>query len=381
MIKGNIRAAKKHFLLATIIVLLNSCASSVKISDKENLDETIRILSQKLIKDPGNHKYATNLVKIYQEANQLSYNRVAELRKENRPDSWEQMVSEYSTINKRQETVRAISPIVIDGQQQQLPIQDVNTEIAETKAKIAEYYYTHAKKILLENNKNSCQKAFTEFEKARQYSAQHSDLAQFQNDAKEKGIFHILISTLNNSAFPLSDDYLKNNIKLELQDLNTEWIKYYDQKDNRSDYDCRIIIELKEIKITPAKTTTTVRNETKTIAVGCNNRFDVITCALEEASQEKIAHIEGNTIFLQDSSKRIILTKPFAVDYSFKFSSYVAEGDNSLLSEKMRELLKTNPKPIPFPTDHELVNEAIKSLNKAVTNIILNTQASVNNTL
>src|SRR4030042_3703543 len=135
----------KKFIPAILAVaILSSCASSTKLMQKGRYDEAINKAARALMKKPGRTNDARTLDKAYQLANELDEDRINFLKQEGNPESWDEVVARYSNMKNRQNTVRAVLPLNIDGQQINYRMIDYDQEIINAKGKAAEYFYNNA---------------------------------------------------------------------------------------------------------------------------------------------------------------------------------------------------------------------------------------------
>ena len=87
---------------------------------------------------------------------------------------------------------------------------------------------------------------------------------------------------------------------------------------------------------------------------------DDLTATVTDHKLSKTATIDGKVFFIDPKSKRTLLIMPFKVSSNFEHSYSTIEGAQEACSEQTLERL--NKKPVPFPTDESLLEDAEEKL-------------------
>ncbi len=94
----------------------------------------------------------------------------------------------------------------------------------------------------------------------------------------------------------------------------------------------------------------------------------IISCNISEVYQNKKAIIAGTLDFINNSSGQLVKTDPITSENFFEFRSATGFGDTSILKPETKA--KLGKKPIPFPSNFEMILAAGQTLKGMVKNII-----------
>ena len=81
-----------------------------------------------------------------------------------------------------------------------------------------------------------------------------------------------------------------------------------------------------------------------------------VTATVTDHKLSKSATVEGKVKFSDPRNKRMLLTMPFKMTSNFEHNYSTVEGSQEACSEQTLESLKK--KPVPFPTDESLIQDA-----------------------
>ena len=81
-----------------------------------------------------------------------------------------------------------------------------------------------------------------------------------------------------------------------------------------------------------------------------------LTATVTDHNLNKSATVKGKVVFIDPRSKRMLLTYPYEVSSNFNYTYTTVEGSRDACSDQTLERLKQ--KPVPFPTDESLIEDA-----------------------
>lgn len=376
------------FILISSLFILIACVSSKSLLDKGRYDEAIEKAVKKLKKSPQNKKEINVLEHAYKLANEHDINRINLLKKEGDPKSWNEIFIRYEQLNKRQNFVGTLPQNIL------LKIGynkiDYDQEIINAKRNAAEYFYVHAQKLLESNIKSEIRKAYAELMKVKEYYPNYKDVDQLIYKAKELGTAYVYFTINNSSNAQLPPDFEDMLTDLSLYQFNDMWIYFENKKIPGRNYDYTIKVDIKSITISPEKISEKQEIETKTIDDGWQYVLDekgnvkkdsagndikikktkTIMCKVIETSLHKAAKIMGTIEFIDNNNSNTILKEPVTADSFFDYVWYNANGDLNALSSETRKKIEKSPKPIPFPSDLEMISLAGNVLKRMTKDIV-----------
>jgi len=93
-------------------------------------------------------------------------------------------------------------------------------------------------------------------------------------------------------------------------------------------------------------------------------KYKTVQCALIQTVQRKACRIDGDVELIQANPNKVIKKDPIGSSSSFEHVSARALGDLQALSPQQLE--RTKSKPVPFPSDIEMVIRSTDNLKMAI---------------
>ena len=376
---------KKIIVFTVTAMLIAGCASSLKQLQRGNYDEAIKTAVKKLRVNPTDQEQIKVLDKAYLLANQQDHDRIKFLKEEGSPYNWDEIFERYSKLKARQTLVITVLPLQLGAQIIDYEYIDYDSEIILAKRKAADYFWNHATELMNKGDKESYRQAYYEFQKAKEYAGNISNINKLIKEAHWNGISRVFVSFENKTLLNLPDQFKKELIDFGVTDFNSEWVEFHTT--NPSDnvyYDYFTIINLKIIEVSPDQIQQNDRMESKEIEDGWEYVLDengnvvkdsegndvkipkkrTISCTLIETHQYKAAKLEGDVELVQNKPRKVIKQVPIGAESIFEHVSARAIGNINALSDESKELLKN--KSIPFPRDLDLIIDGTETFKKSI---------------
>ncbi len=379
---------KTIFFLLFASLFLFSCSNTEKLIRKGQFDRAFQVSLHRVIRHPDKAKEVNSLITAYNKAQQRDNDYIIMLRKQGTPDIWDNVFDAYRRMDSRQNQIKPVLPLKINGQTQNISLVNYQNEIVEAQKKAAEYYYVHGKKLLATNNKDKARQAYYEFEKTKKYYVNYKDVNDLINQAYSKGIRHVSIfvenkSLVNFSNF-LNEELSKKLLDLNVPSFNSKWVQYHTYIKNPPVQDYSVIIQFQKLFALPGSTNQKSYNKEKEIENGWqyvldNNgnvmkdslgndikvpKIEKIFCNVTEVHLHKEAHVAGKIIFYDNEHHTELKYLPIGADQVFDYVYATANGDLRALDEKTKKLI--NKKPLPFPPTPIMINDAFNTLKVAI---------------
>lgn len=379
---------KTSFLyLALFVFFLGGCVSSRKQFQRGNYDEAIRISVKKLHKNPDKEKEILNLDRAYKYAVQRDIERIAFLKKSGQPEIWDEIFSIYAVLKNRQEKVRVLPQQILSAIGFQL--QNYDNDIIEAKKKAAEFLYAHSLKLLENKDKACARQAYDQLMKVKSYYSTYKDVDLYIQKALQMSTTYVLFTMKNNTGIPLPPSFESELQKISLADLDSKWLRFETQKVNGRDYDYIILLNMRVIEATPEGVKEIHYTESKEVPDGFQYVLDshgnvmkdslgndikipktkTISCNIIETQQNKAVTISGTIDFINLTNSQVIKTDPITSQFFFNHMYAVAQGNFEALKPETRE--KLNLRPVPFPTDFDMILRAGDIIKDMSRNIIM----------
>jgi len=238
----------------------------------------------------------------YHQANQADHERIMELKSKGSPDAWPEIFERYCSIKGRSDEMAHFPPEV-KRELRFMPL-DLNDELTQARNKAEAYLAAKAGQVL---------------------SGQTPDV-----DEADRLIRHL--ERVNRDNKQIND--------LKLKSLARRY----------GDISRMMHIEVFERQVGPN------RDET----VSFKESQGGMTATVTDHKLSKTATIKGKVNFIEPKKRRIVFSMPYEVSSNFEHTYSTIEGPQAACSAQTLENLKR--KPVPFPTDESLIEDARNKL-------------------
>ena len=376
-------------LIALLIgVFFFSCKSSQKELQSGNYEQAFLKSVKKLQKKPDDREQAEIFKLSYRKANQQNLDRISYLKMSGEPNAYDEIYSNLKSLERRQRLAETVLPIRAGGQTVNFEHINYNKQLIEAKNAAADYHYRKGLE-LIKGDKDAAKKAYYEFETVRKYSSNYEDIDRLQLEAKEKGTTSVLLVPVNKTYSQLSKKFLANLVDFGMQEMDKDWIRYYNTPQKKY-YDYNIFISINKVYISPEDTKEAKELVKKQVKDGFRyildakgnvmkdslgndikvDKFKTISCTVTQKTQSKSARIEAKVEYQDNKTRRIIASFPAFGDDEFGYVSAMANGDLNALDEEKRKTV--GKAPIAFPSDTDMLDYAGDKLKEKIKTIVVN---------
>ena len=375
----------KYFgiLLLIVCFVFSACTSSEKLLEKGRYDQAIEKSVKSLRKDPGNSKELRVLKEAYKKANYFDNDRIDFLKNEGREENWVEIYNLYTSLETRQNRIETLPSQLLN----QFSLKDYDEELIASKENAAEVSYEKGLDYLNREDKKSARLAYHEFERVTYLYQDYKDVNKLMAEARFLGTTNVLFKIENNSEVLLPRDFDYELKKISLKELNDLWINYDTYADTALYYDYYIVLDLKDIRMSPESIDKKTFTETNEIQEGMKYVFDengnvkkdslgndirvpnmiTVTAEVTESRQHKHGYISGSIDYVDLNTDQLLKTENLSVEAVFEHYSTVAAGNEKALTDETRE--KIESRIVPFPSDETLLMDAaalLKDRSKAI---------------
>lgn len=368
----------------TFAFLVSSCASSSKLLQKGEYDKAIVKAAKILQKKPDKTNEINTLKKAYTLANNNDIDAIRQLKMSGQPDIFDKVVMYYNRLVHRQEIVERLPDQVLNAIG--FSYSDYSNELIKSKKKAAEFFYAHALSLLKTGDKMDARQAYNEFARVKDYFPVYLDVDNKMNEAYVSGTNNIIFIINNDSRTVLPEDFESELLKISLKKLNRQWLNFDTYIDENIDYDYSVFLTLRKIATSPERIKEAHYKETKEIEDGFDYLLDengnvkkdsagndikvpkirIISCHVTETQLHKSALVNGTLDFYDNTTNQLIKTQPIASEFIFDYRFATATGNLVALKKETKKIIGL--KPVPFPTDLQMIfdtNEDLKSKAKS----------------
>lgn len=380
-----------------LILIFTGCGSSKKQLEQGNYDAAIDKAVRELRRDPDDAKQIAILDRSYKIVNEQDNERIRLLKMEEKPANWDEIYQISRMLNDRQAKVRTVLPLNLNGKTIEYPYVDYMPEMVAAKRKSADFYYAHGNELMKSDLKDSYRQAYYEFMRAKEYMGDYEGINEKISESKYLGMSRVLITLQNRSIIKFDQDFEEDLLSLDLPRLNTEWVEYHTKDiDSNTQYDYFVNVTVRNVAVSPDQTTQHDDVVKKEVEDGFKYQLDkngnvmkdslgndikykkykTLQCALVETIQSKACQINGDVEVVQVNPNKILKKDPLGAQSDFEHISARAIGDIQALSQEQLE--RTKSKPLPFPSDMEMVFRCSDALKQAINGAIQNNRRFIN---
>lgn len=372
------------FLLITAL-LIAACGSSKKSLERGNYDSAIDQAVKKLRKDPGDNKQIAILERSYKIVNEQDDERIRFLKMEGKQENWDEIYLISKRMADRQTLVRSVAPLYMNGRTIDFPFVDYLPEMIAAKRKSADFYYAHGNELMKNGLKESYRQAYNEFVRAKEYVGDYEGIDNKIQEARYLGMSRVMVTLQNKSLIQFPPDFEEGILAIDLPRLNSQWVEYHTENlGGDTEYDYFVNILIRTIAVSPDQTLQRDSVIKRDVEDGFSYQLDqrgnvmkdslgndiktkkykTLQCALIETVQSKLCRIEGDVELLQLNPNKIIRKEPIGAESGFEHVSARALGDTGALNAT--QLAKIKVKPLPFPSDTEMIIRCTDILKRAI---------------
>lgn len=340
----------------------------------------------------GNQDYVYLLEEAFAKAKQRDLESLNLLIKENNPSNYERIFNLYSQLNNRQERIKPLLPLQLikEGRNAIFPMDDYSDEIIRSKNNLSGFLYANAKKLLDSKNKMDYRQAYDDLAYLEKLNPNYSDVRALMDEAQFKGTDFVHVYTKNetNMVIParLQDDLLN----FSTYGINDKWTVYHNNKQKGINYDFGMIVNFRQINISPEQVKEKQFVKEKQIKDGVKTLLDAngnvvkdslgnpikvdnmktITVSIYEFTQFKSCQVTAKVDYIDFRSNQLINAFPVTSEFIFDYIYANYNGDKRACEENYYQFF--DRRAVSFPSNEQMVYDTGEDLKAKLKGIITN---------
>jgi len=385
---------KKLLLIVTLTTTLIACSTRKQVEKSINTGNYDKAISDALdkLETNKNKKSKENYILMLQDAYIKAVDRdlssINYLKKDNNPESYQEIYQTYAGLNSRQEAIKPFMPLQINGKTTNFKFNDYSDEILKFRDETSDYLYEKGISLLDSDSKSMIREAYNTFSYIESINPNYEKTRELIEEAHLRGTNYVIVNIENqtNQIIPnrLEDDLLNFNT----YGLNQFWTVYHAYQQENLDYDYAMTLQLNRINISPEQIKEREIVREKEIVDGWKYKLDSkgnvmkdtlgndikidkiikVKARFSEFTQLKSTQVIGNVIYLDLKSNQLVDT--FSIESEFVFRNIYAafRGDKRALTKEDLNLL--NNRRVTFPTNEQMVYDTGEDLKIKLKKII-----------
>lgn len=340
----------------------------------------------------GKQDYVYLLEEAFAKAKQRDLESLNLLIKENNPINYERIYNLYNQLNNRQERIKPLLPLQLikEGRNAIFPMDDYSDEIIRSKNNLSGFLYANAKKLLDSKNKMDNRQAYDDLAYLEKLNPNYSDVRALMDEAQFKGTDFVHVYTKNetNMVIParLQDDLLN----FSTYGINDKWTVYHNNKQKGINYDFGMIVNFRQINISPEQVKEKQFVKEKQIKDGVKTLLDAngnvvkdslgnpikvdnmktITVSIYEFTQFKSCQVTAKVDYIDFRSNQLINAFPVTSEFIFDYIYANYNGDKRACEENYYQFF--DRRAVSFPSNEQMVYDTGEDLKAKLKGIITN---------
>ncbi|MBU3821613.1 hypothetical protein KO566_06045 [Flavobacteriaceae bacterium XHP0103] len=385
---------KRTILFLTVLIFINSCSTSKQIEravSVGNYDQAINDAIGKLRtnKDKKSKSdYIVMLQDAYNKATERDLNEIDFLKKDNNPENYIRIYDMYMGLHNRQERIKPLLPLYVNNKEVKLQMSNYDNQIIAYKDKSSEQLYNNASALLKSNNKMDSRFAFDQFQEIENINPNYKDVRQLMELAHQKGTDFVIVNMMNDTGKVIPTRLETDLLNFSTYGLNNLWTVYHNTPVDNIKYDYNMLVNLREINVSPEQIKERQLVKEKQIADGKKNLLDdngkavkdslgntiqidnmkTVRCEYYEFKQFKAVQVTGNVEYVNLNTKQLEDAFPVASEFVFEHIYATSQGDRRALDTDLLPFLQLRS--VPFPTEEQMIYDTGEDLKAQLKQII-----------
>ena len=386
---------KKIIALFSVIAFVYSCGvkqtqSMISEGDYDGaINRAIEGLSNNK-NAKGKQDYVYLLEEAFAKAKERDLRTIDLLIKDANPSKLEKLYNTYLQLNNRQERIRPLLPLQLLKEKRNalFPFDDYFDQIISSKNALAKHLYNNSKALLATNDKMNFRRAYDDFAYLETLSPGFKDVKKLMDEAQFKGTDFVNVYTKNETNMVIPVGLQNDLLDFSTLGLNDKWTVYHSNRQKGVTYDFGLIVNFRDIKITPEQIKEKQFIKEKQIKDGVKNLLDAngrvvrdslgkpikvdnfrtIKINIYEFTQFKACQITAKVDYIDFKTNQLIETFPLSSEFVFQniYANY--NGDRRASDENYYQYF--DRKAVPFPSNEQMVFDTGEDLKSKLKNII-----------
>ncbi|MEO4005129.1 hypothetical protein [Flavobacterium sp. CAU 1735] len=338
----------------------------------------------------GKQDYVYLLEEAFAKAKDRDLRTIELLVKDANPSKLEKLYNTYLQLNNRQERIRPLLPLrlIKENRNAIFPFDDYSDQIVSSKNALAKFLYDNSKALMATNNKLNYRRAYDDFAYLLTLSPNFKDVTKLMDDAQFKGTDFVNVYSKNETNMVIPVRLESDLLDFSTLGLDDKWTVYHSNRQKGITYDYGLIVNFRDIKISPEQIKERQFIKEKQIKDGVKNlvdangrvvrdslgkpvkvdNFRTIRIDIYEFTQFKACQVTAKVDYIDFKTNQLIDSFPLSSEYVFQniYANY--QGDRRACDDNYFKYF--DRKPVPFPGNEQMVYDTGEDLKAKLKNII-----------
>lgn len=389
---------KTNIIAFLISLILVGCGSSLKQSHRAlnsgDYNRSINISIDKLRKSKyskRNQHYVVVLEDSFRKITQKNIERIDYLKQEGNPDKLQEIYQLYENLDNIQKRIMPLLPLRVSREDREAVFQfsDYNDELLNSKLDLVDYLYGKANNSLSNaTSKLEFRQTFNDLAYLEKIYSGYKDVTQLMEEAHFRGTEFVEVRMINSSDKVIPKKLSEDLLNFDGFGINDFWTEYHSNPQKEIQYDSELLIQLREINISPEQVLErefvekrdvkdgweykkNKNGEVETDDKGNKIKIDVfkrVKCVLNTVLQTKSTQVVGQIELKNKLTQQVTKSLPISSEFLFENQYATFLGDQRALTQEQRMLTENTF--IPFPTNEQMVFDSGENLKLKLKEVI-----------
>lgn len=339
----------------------------------------------------GKQDYIYLLEEAFAKAKERDLRDINSWFKDANPQNLEKIYNTYVQLNYRQEQIRPLLPLKLlkEGRDAIFPFDDYTDQIVSSKNSLSKYLYDNSKALIVTKDKMTIRRAYDDLVYLESINPGFKDVAKLTEEAKFKGTDFVNVYTKNETNMVIPVRLENDLLDYSTYGLNDKWTVYHSNRQKGIDYDYGLIVNFRQINISPEQVKEKQFDKEKLIKDGVKNLLDAngnivkdslghpikvdnmktVRISIYEFSQIKSCQVTAKVDYINFKNNQLIETFPLASEFVFSniYSTY--KGDKRACEDTY--FPNFDRRVVPFPSNEQMVFDTGNDLKSKLKDIIV----------
>jgi hypothetical protein len=336
--------------------------------------------------------YVYLLEEAFAKAKQRDLESLNLLIKENNQSNYERIYNLYTQLHNRQERIKPLLPLQLlkEGRDAIFPMDDYSDALISSKSNLSGFLYANAKKLLSSKNKMDFRQAFDDLNYLDKLNPNYKDVRSLMDEAQYKGTDFVHVYTKNETNMVIPKRLQDDLLDFSTYGINDKWTVYHNNKQKGINYDFGMIVNFRQITISPEQVKEKQFIKEKQIKDGVKTLLDnngnvvkdslgnpikvdnmkTITVSIYEFTQFKSCQVTAKVDYIDFRTNQLIDAFPVSSEFIFDYIYANYNGDKRACEENYYQYF--DRRAVPFPSNEQMVYDTGEDLKVKLKGIITN---------
>jgi hypothetical protein len=338
----------------------------------------------------GKQDYVFLLEEAFTKAKERDLRNIEMWSHDANPANLEKIFNTYINLNNRQELIRPLLPLKIlnEGREAIFPMENYSIEIVNSKNALSNYLYTSSKNELKTANKIQARAIVDDLVYLNQINPGFKDVNSLLEEARFKGTDFVHVYTKNETNMIIPARLQNDLLDFSTFGLNDKWTVYHSNRQQGINYDFGIILNFRQITISPEQIKEKVVSQEKQIKDGVKNlidangnivrdslgnpikvdKFITVKGTAYQFTQFKACQVTAKVDYIDFNNNQLINSYPLTSEFIFEHIYATVRGDRRAFDEQFFSYF--GKRAVPFPSNEQMVYDTGEDLKAKLKDVI-----------